>query len=859
MPAAETPELVESGQVVGGVPAAAVATDLPEDGIHEFGLTPTGRVSVVARESAPSSPTGLAVLHGRCVDPNGQPLAGCRAVVRGWRVRRGGDNPEQPEASHPWQDPEPALSDGEGRFAISFAPPPDRLYTMDVTGPERVTMSGRWQSLLPGSVTNVGDVVLSSGTVVRGRIVDTLGRRQSKVRLTISGRDGIASIGQFARRNQAEISCGDDGVFVLPLVFPSGDYIVSVSGRELLSPLTFTLHPGEPIMDLEVLVQGRSSDEVISGRVLDEHGKPVANVWLQCIVNGQPGSLSPTQSDGSFEIQRDASAHEHLAQILLRSDDHHPEDLPVHEVPWGSRGVELRLPPAGLLRLVVLGAEDNPIQEYEAVLMPLLPGGAEAGRPRRSGAGVHAGGVVTLPGFKRGAWLLQVQFPEHTGLATWFARFFHSGGNGNRVVHAKPWVYRSVRVTDQSAEPLVSIPAQLYEIYEENPDPQDAANAAVLWQVSARNRRPLRIGEGVTDREGRMILRGIPGLAMELTLPGPGHVPRSIRGVRCDVLDELQVVVDRGANLRATVGPTGVMAELAERAGLGGDEPFPKHLRPRIDFVPSGGHAMTGMVTGDLAVPSAYWDNAGHFEAQGLPPGLWKMRLCYHIGRVNTRVQTMAVGEVTLQGGKTAVIEVDASALIPGRLEAQVMLNGRPLAQALVNLLASGAAMQFRTDAGGRFDAKIPAGDYQVSLMRDLGGSRFAVLAVEGALRIVRGELTRREIAVFCAPVQLKVCDPRGEPVPRLQLLLVDQADRRLPILTTNSLGEVVTELLVGKYRLLVLPRELASEDSRRELMRQAGRGEDALTAKYLEVATFELVAGLPEARTIRLPEAAGY
>lgn len=808
----------------------------------------------VARVAAPSTGNKLASLHGRCLDPHGLPLAGCRAAIRAWPVRANGGNSEPARSLHPWQDPEPSQTDADGLFLFAFEPPPDRIYTLDVTGPGRVTMTARLQPLAPGSVVDLGDVTLHPGIAVRGRIVDTLGRQRAEELLHVSGQAEFVTMGLFAPRTIVDVQSGNDGSFQLPFSAPAGEYTLRTARSELISPGFVKISAAEPLVEIVVLVQGNSAADTITGRVLDHRDQPVPHFGVHCESDGQHDEKRVTRRDGTFEFVRSNGADAVMAQLRLLSKHHDAEQLGPRSVPWGSRDVVLRLPEAPALRVVVLGSDGEPLTSYGATLMPLNPGGSEAGNPRRGGPGPHASGVTLLPGFQRGAWLLHVEFPAESGLAPWFLRFFHPGGDGEQVVRAKPFAHRSICVTTRTGEPLVAIPVRLVEVIGGIADPQALPEfAAMHWKMDAKRRKPLQVFQGFTDAVGRVTVQGVPGVEMQLQLPGPGHIPLVVPGFRCDVEAELPVVVDRGAGLRAMLRPAAALAEMLHLVQLQPDESFPDNVRPRIELHDAGG----GMQTEAVAV--AAWDQAGFFEARDVPPGTWLMRLCYLVGKGIVQQKTLAVGKVHLQQGQTAEVDIDVGVLIPGQVEGQILRNGKPYGNGTVNLVAGDHAVQLQTDKDGRFATRLLAGSYVISLWRPLGGNRVAILTAAEGVQVRRGEVTRGQWEVASATVDLRMVDSKGAAVPRLQLLLQDEAGRRVPLAETNSAGEVATELLVGKYRILALPKHLATEQARAQWMRQTGRGLNALASEYLEVGTLQLFAGQREQQTIPLSAEAGY
>src|SRR5690606_13054794 len=106
-----------------------------------------------------------------------RPIAGVSADVHGW-----GANSERMDAHSAehgpvaWEDPPELVTGADGRFEISFVPPPPFQFTLDLDKDGLIGFGGRWGAIAPGTIKDFGDVAMLPGVPVSGRLVDADGR-----------------------------------------------------------------------------------------------------------------------------------------------------------------------------------------------------------------------------------------------------------------------------------------------------------------------------------------------------------------------------------------------------------------------------------------------------------------------------------------------------------------------------------------------------------------------------------------------------------------------------------------------------------------------------------------------------------
>jgi len=242
------------------------------------------------------------------------------------------------------------FQDSEGRYLST--PPPLRIRTdrdggfrLEGEAVGRVPLAVRARGLAPwsgfgeievGRTSNV-DVELTPGAVVRGCVRDGEGRPLAGL---------YVGHGQYGSVAGTQTRTAADGSFALEGL-PSGEVELGVNGRDLGKVRTkLTLTPGGEFTWDPVLAQGPS----ISGRVLDDEGRPLAN-WLVAGVDdesiGRQLLSKRTDEHGAFVLQNwpkeavrievhDPEAWTHDAVVTLRDPEIGQQDL-VIRVPSDSR------------------------------------------------------------------------------------------------------------------------------------------------------------------------------------------------------------------------------------------------------------------------------------------------------------------------------------------------------------------------------------------------------------------------------------------------------------------------------------------------------------------------------------------
>ncbi len=815
--------------------------------------------------AAPGNPA--ATLRGRCVDGDGRPLGECKVHLHGW-----GGNSERMDqwltdhgAKPDWQQPADVITAADGAFVFRFWPPPPFQFALDVTRDGCGAMSGRWSTLAAGSELDVGDVTMSAGVQVTGRVVDPDGVPQGGeyVSLERRGRDATDR-NRLAPRWGEQTTSRADGTFVTRDWLVPGEYEVRTQKGQLQSPKTVTLRGERPREELTIVVAAATAQATITGRVLDETGRPVVGIDIEA--NSERGSYARTTSrrDGTFELRRRDAGQEKATGVSVVSHAFEVQDGKPRQVEWGTTGVEFRVTRAGALTLRVSDPQQAPVETYTVRLIPRNRNRWSSIDARVRTQGRHPDGTAVIEGLSRGDWLLLVDFPAAFGCDGLFVEFTHEGGPRRMDLRALPSAVRTVRVVAGDDAPVAGTKVQLCETFEQPLDQARLVMQRDHWLMNAGNRNALVLYEGTTGADGRVELRGPPGRILGICVPGPGHVPIRMDGVRIDLQGELVVRVSRGARLTGRIVPPEAMAELKR---LGGDDPaggFSRGNRPRLSFAnDTGARFPTDHVTASNLAGLQIADD-GTFAVDGVPPGTWKVQvqgMIVNEAGSGGMGHHYRAGEVTLVDGQTTDQDLDLAHVLPGTVEGLVLLNGQPLADQAVSLRGDDIWITARTDGSGRFVRRMFAGDYQLAFAR-IGEDRGSVaLKCPTPVRVGRGQTTAMTFALASTQVRITVLDAAGKPVAdaRLHALGGDPEGSYLP--PTDAAGVVQTELGSETVVLRILPRPLSTPEGQQQLWRDAQvRGDrDPLGPHWIALRTVVLAAGQQSDLEVRLPASAGY
>jgi hypothetical protein len=159
------------------------------------------RASVAAAEPDKAE-VKLAELRGRFVLEGGAPALGTKVQLQGWES----NNELVMKYGKPkdWKNLS-AVCDAEGRFSLRFDPPRAYQFFLETSYPGCVSAKWRWGQIEPASTKDLGEVTLPRGGAIAGRVLDAQGNPMHDAWSVSADARAVASgDGSDATRGHAE-------------------------------------------------------------------------------------------------------------------------------------------------------------------------------------------------------------------------------------------------------------------------------------------------------------------------------------------------------------------------------------------------------------------------------------------------------------------------------------------------------------------------------------------------------------------------------------------------------------------------------------------------------------------------------
>jgi hypothetical protein len=627
-----------------------------------------------------------------------------------------------------------------------------------------------------------------------------------------------------------------DGSYATSLV--AGGYRVRVFGRSVTSGERLEVPRGAASLDATVVVAAVGAAETITGSVVDERERPLADVTVYSL--GSETSWALTDSRGDFALHRPAGDRSHDTELCVWHEGFAPCRSEAR-VRWGSRDRRLTLRTGLSVEVRVTAAEDGePIEDF-ALKVRRQPGNpaqylGDDAVPYEA-PDHHEGGVARVSGLAPGEHVLDV-VPVRADLAPSLLVpvAFTAAGPRRIDVALRPGAIRLLRVESAGGAAAPGTDVELI-------DPRGGqvtttSSAGSIADQDADASRALRLLRGTTDVRGELQLHGARGRRFVLRLSGKGHPPLVVPDVALDADGPLVVTLRRGARLEGVLGPAEVVRGLRAACGDGAGAAT-QPVREPPGFRLLRGDEARRETFPPAREPAARVAPDGTFVIDAAPAGAWQLALePWSFDRPGRRGPAQPVAAVELRDGETTKAAVDLPDWLPALVEGQALWNGAVMADRVATLLtrhrdSSGVLRerreQVRTDRDGRFSARTRAG----SAILTVTGSRERVwhtLWSTQPVAVAPGTVTTASFAIDSGVMRLRLVGGDGKPVAGVPLVLLcegelESAWPRARTAPSDAEGWVECEGETRELTVQALPRRLASDEAQRMLLERTPEG----------------------------------
>jgi hypothetical protein len=540
-------------------------------------------------------------------------------------------------------------------------------------------------------VIDVGDVRMTAGTELRGRVVTPDGSPAAAVPIHADlAQEGVPR-GVMTARYIYQFASKADGTF-RSSDMPAGRFNIRLGKDEweLVGPQGFEIAAGEREHELEIQVRKPAETEAIAGIVVDDAGNPVAKAHIDYEpMVMERRRIVQTESDGTFRIQRSPKATKDPVLITARRDGYESGRTETR-YSWGATDAKVVLKRGLGIDIVVRdGDQGGPLERYGVRCRNSSELSSNAGALRERGA--HPGGILRLTGVLRGRQYLIIE-PEGPEWLPSKPRVFEMTDQGAPPQDITVWrsIKKTVRVKTAAGAPVAGTNVEIVRQVGE-PPVDEFMRAVPIAEVLSLSEGVVAqlMSKGTTGDDGAVELLAPPREPLFLRALGPGHAP-VLREVTIDPAGgDLELVVPKGATLMGTIRPSEFVKQLEAEPPRGRGGPRQGiTLRRRDD---SRAEFPLAFAVVPIAADAT-------FRVEGVPPGTWDVLLRYYesLGESSGHVAWHIIGRVDLADGDERRETFDLSRLVKSEVEGVVTLDGKPCANAKVSLLAD------RSDGGDR-------------------------------------------------------------------------------------------------------------------------------------------------------------
>ncbi|MDF1837426.1 MAG: hypothetical protein P1V35_06145 [Planctomycetota bacterium] len=744
-----TPAEVLKGKEVGG--------DKARDLVELDGRT--GRIDgetpqPVAKEEGP---TPAFVVRGRVVHgDSGAPLAGCDVRLRRERGATDTDGP--------WQGLEPAgwmVTVLDGEFELQIPEGAERRRTvLRLARNGFVPRMAQWKRPAKGEVVEVGDIAMDRAIGVTGLV--TYPDREPVPDAGILFAN-VALTGQTLVDPERMLRTRTDGAGRFELSDPAffGEWYPRVEGSgALIEPQMVVLGEAEyPDYHIHITVEKPDPTFSIIGRCEDVAGQALGGVRISASGAGFLG-LGWSREDGSFEIPRGGPSPVRGEVTLSASDEDQTYEQVLPEVgtefAWGDEGVRcvLRRRPEQVVRVV--DARGESVTEFSLFV---FAGGRSpwTRQSRLSSHGTHPDGRVELKGLRSGKNAVLV-VPKAEELGTSGLVQFESDGampSTELTVIVPDPVDLRLRLSDGAGAPVVGSRIEILTGIR-GLKPKWDSPAVAIADCDAGRYTPThaRLALGTSDSAGTDLLKVAPG-TWYLRITGDSHIPYVEKIELQQARTSVPITLLAGCSLTGSVGPEAALVTLAQLSP-GGKNPVTVELKPK-----GSGASVLAQVQPD-----------GSFGFKSLEPGEYDAILRYWMRTSDVTEGWIQVPMETLElsADQNQTLYIDAQPHLPGLISGRFQVDGQPLSgkHCFAKQKDPGPvhALRFSTDSEGRFEARIPPGNYTYAItMEAQPGPGWIMMTLPETWNLAPGDEQNSEHNLELRTIRVRLLDEYGAPI----------------------------------------------------------------------------------------------
>lgn len=606
-------------------------------------------------------------------------------------------------------------------------------------------------------ISDIGDIGLRLGARVRGR-----------VRAESGGPVANASVDFSQFWNSRPVVSGADGSFDAGVLAPGRHQArVEKSGWVLPNEITLEFIEGDIVDDLElVLVPGHA----ISGRVMDQGGRPVPRGWVTATRQDAEREMMWFSMSRPARVRVDANGRYAFDALLpgeyaLSASCPGYEDGEVNGVTAGGPTVDIELPRfATVIGVVVDASSGQPVTADELKLYwkpPWNDAGDDSMQAFWSDTAAEIGEDGAFSMGINQAGIFEVE-ARRDGFAPGRSDRFEVEKGATRsgvVVRLVPGRTLDATVTD--AVTRAPLPGAIVELRHAAGKPAQGDQVRVVWGGSGRGAGPPSRGSlverGVTGAAGTVAFRSIRDGEFDLFARAPGYSEATVTGavVRPGVEpDRVQIAMTLGGAIGGVVRDDRGEALPAREVVVEGE---------------SGATAKGVSATG------------GRYLIEHLPPGRYKVTT--DEPGLESPMSFIFFGEsesskepdgypVVVEEGGTAHFDLTVTIEQPGALAGSILWNGRPaeglqVSASRIDEQKGGRGMGFdlgnmvKSDKSGGFEfRRLLPGRYRV-----MAGKSWNRMFTGGEATVQSGVTARLSIEIGVGGIRGRVQDASGAPI----------------------------------------------------------------------------------------------